>query len=395
MTRKGLPVTRASLSSLALAAAVAGVGCSSTPSVEQPSAAVAVAVTADRATELDLMAQAEAGGVVRARTTALIASRVMAPVFAVHAAAGDRVRRGAALVTLDARELTSRAAGATASLTAAVEGAKAAATDATAAEAALTLARATHARIRDLHASRSATPQELDQATSALESAEAHVASARARAVAAAAARDAATSAADAAAVGVSYAVLTAPFDGVVTARSADPGSMAVPGAPLLIVEDTGALRLDVELDDTRAAGLGIGRTVDVRLDGPDAAWRQATVAEIGRSDPASHTFVARLALPPDMTARPGAFGRVRVAGAPRRVLSVASASLVRRGQLTFVFTVVDGAARLRPVVPGLVVNGRTEVLAGVTAGDLVVTAPPPALTDGARVTVTAGGGAR
>ncbi len=332
MIRKGLTVTRASLSSVVFAAAVAGAGCSSAPPAEPPPATRAVVVTTDRATDVDLSPHVEAGGVVRARTTALIASRVMAPIVAVHASAGDRVRRGAALVTLDAREMTSRAAGATASLTAAVEGAKATATDAAAAEAALKLARATHARIRDLHASRSATTQELDQATSALEAADAQAASARARTVAAGATREAATAAADAAAIGVSYAVLTAPFDGVVTERSADPGSMAVPGAPLLIVEDTSALRLDVELDDTRAGSLSVGRTIEVRLDGSDAGWQRATVTEVGRSSPASHSFVAKVALPPGSTARPGSFGRARVAGAPRRSLSVASASLVRRG---------------------------------------------------------------
>jgi hypothetical protein len=33
-----------------------------------------------------------------------------------------------------------------------------------------------------------------------------------------------------------------------------------------------------------------------------------------------------------------------------------------------------------------------TEVLAGLAEGDVVIVAPPPGLTDGSRVTVTAGG---
>jgi RND family efflux transporter MFP subunit len=181
--------------------------------------------------------------------------------------------------------------------------------------------------------------------------------------------------------------VLTAPFDGIVTERHADPGSMAVPGAPLLVVEDTGALRLEVDIDDTRATGLRIGQRVDVRIDGGDGAWQAGTIGEIGRSDPASHSFVVTIELPAGVMARPGTFGRTRLAGPVRRALTVASTAIVRRGQLTFVFvTAPDGRAHLRPVVLGSEAGGRTEILAGVAAGDTVVTSPAPALTDGAPV---------
>lgn len=45
---------------------------------------------------------------------------------------------------------------------------------------------------------------------------------------------------ADAATAELGYASITAPFDGVVVARNVDPGALATPGRPLLIVEDMG-----------------------------------------------------------------------------------------------------------------------------------------------------------
>jgi hypothetical protein len=55
----------------------------------------------------------------------------------------------------------------------------------------------------------------------------------------------------------------------------------------------------------------------------------------------------------------------------------------VRRGQVASVFVLEQGIARLR------LVNVRgTEVLAGLSEGDVVIVAPPPALTDGRRVKV-------
>lgn len=47
----------------------------------------------------------EAGGVVQARTTAVVTARILAPVLAVRVAPGDRVRAGQVLVVLDGREL--------------------------------------------------------------------------------------------------------------------------------------------------------------------------------------------------------------------------------------------------------------------------------------------------
>ena len=131
---------------ISLLGAALGAGCASTP---PPSATerAPVPVSVGNAEIVDIPSSFEAGGVVRARATAVIASRVMAPVAVVHVRAGDRVRRGAPLVTLDAREITANSTRASAALTSAIEAARAAESDTQAADAALRLARATHERI--------------------------------------------------------------------------------------------------------------------------------------------------------------------------------------------------------------------------------------------------------
>ncbi len=339
----------------------------------------------------DISSSFEAGGVVRAVSTAIISSRLMSPVVSVLVRPGDRVHRGAPLVTLDAREVTANRARAAGSLTSAVEAARAAESDVRAAEAVVTLARATHDRVRSLHEKRSATSQELDQAVAALDGAGAHLNGARARAASASAARDAAQAAVDAAAIATSYTILTAPFDGVVTERSVDSGSMATPGTPLMTVEDTTGFRLEVPLDEARARQVAIGQTADVALDvtsGSPERWTRARVAEVARVDAASHSFVLKLDLPHDAGLRSGLFGRARFAGPARRRLTVPPSAAVRRGQLTFVFVVdADNRARLQPVSAGVTESDRLEVLAGVREHDRVVTEPAASLVDGARVT--------
>jgi RND family efflux transporter MFP subunit len=292
-------------------------------------------------------------------------------------------------VTLDARDLTAARSSAVATARATSEGQTAASAERQSAEAAAVLARATHARISALRTKNSATPQELDQATSALQSAEARVRSADARVAEAEAAVDAARAAGEAATVTASFAILTAPFDGVITAKLVEAGNMASPGVPLLTLEDTTAFRLEVRVDETRAALIQPGARVAVELDDNPQSTAPAvltgSVAEVARSlDADAHAFLVKIDLPAGAPVRSGMFGRARFAEGRREGLAVPAGSLVRRGQLTIVFVVDrEGRARMRPIRVGARSDDRIEVLAGLDAGERIIIAPPSSLADG------------
>ena len=337
----------------------------------------------------DIAGTFEAGGVVQARTTATIMARILAPVSDVRVAPGDRVRAGQVLIVLDGRDLAAQARGASAAALAAEQGVTAAASDQQAADAALVLARATHERIAGLYAKRSATAQELDEATGALRAAEARAAGTAARAQAAVSGVDSASAASEAAGTTASFATITAPFDGVVTEKMIEPGNMAAPGTPLMRLEDTRGFRLEVRVDQSRAGQMATGAVVPVSLDsgaGGIAATVNGTVAEIGRAvDADARAFLVKITLPATAGLRSGMFGRAHFSGQARRALTVPPDALVHRGQVTSVFVVEQGIARVRLVnVSGI------EVLAGLSGGEAVVVAPPPGLADGRRV--TAGG---
>lgn len=345
---------------------------------------VAVSVAPVRMT--DVADTFDTGGIVEARTTATITARILAPVRDVRVTPGDTVRAGQVLLVLDGRDLDANARGARLAATAADESGVAAAADHRAAEAALALARASHARIESLFAKRSATAQELDDVVGALRAAEARAAAAAARAQAAAAAVSGAQAASDAAGAAASFAVITAPFDGVITAKLVEPGNMAAPGTPLVRIEDTRGLRLDVRVDESRIDQVRIGDRVPVALDANAAEGEppvSATVTEISRAvDADARAFLVKLALPISTRVRSGTFGRATFRGRPRRALTVPAGALVHRGQLTSAFVVEDDVAHVR-----LVHASGTEVLAGLVDGDVVVVAPPASLADGRRVT--------
>ena len=183
------------------------------------------------------------------------------------------------------------------------------------------------------------------------------------------------------------FALITAPFDGVVSEKMVEPGNMAAPGTPLLRVEDTRGYRLDVRVDESRIGQVAVGAAVSVAVDsgtGGAPATLGGTVAEIARAvDADARAFLVKVALPASAGLRSGSFGRAQFRGHARRALTVPASALVQRGQLTSVLVVEQDTARLRLVS----VRG-TEVLAGLSEGDVVIVAAPPTVTDGSRVIV-------
>jgi RND family efflux transporter MFP subunit len=343
-------------------------------------------VTLTRAETAKVPSQFDAGGVVRARLVSPIASRVLAPVAEVRVRPGARVRRGETLVVLDVRELQAQADRASAALAVGEQSVRAAESEKQGADAGLALASVSFDRINGLYAKRSATGQEFDESTAALQAARARVSSAAARVAEAQSALVAARSGASAAAITAAYATIAAPFDGVITERFVDPGAMASPAAPLLTLEDPSAFRLEVRLDEARASQIAVGQTAEIQIESSET-WTPARVAEVSRIDPASHGFVVKIDAPPLAGCRSGAFGRARFTVGSRAALTVPESSVVRRGQMTFVFAVDrDGLARLRPVSTGPGRLGRVEILAGVQEGDALVLDPPVSFADGVRV---------
>ena len=357
-------------------------GCS-TPAAAPADAAEPIVVSVAPVAMADVASAIDSGGVVQARTTAKITAQILAPVREVRVSPGDHVRAGQTLIVLAGDDLAAGARAARAAALAAEQGTKAAAAELLAAEAGLALARATHVRIVSLEARRSATAQELDDATAALRSAEARVAAASARALQAASAVESARAASDQASAIDSFKTIAAPFDGVITEKLVEPGNMASPGMPLLRLEDTRGFRLEVRVDESRVGQIRDGDNVPVFL-GAATTSITGTVIEMSRAvDADARAFLVKIALPDARGVRSGEFGKARFGGTPRRALTIPPTAIVRHGQLTSVFVVDKGRARVR-----LVSLSESEVLAGLTESELVILSPPAGVIDGRRVSV-------
>ncbi len=302
----------------------------------------------------------EAVGTVRAAQTSQLSAQIAGAIVSIRAQEGQRVRRGEVLVVLD--DAQQRAA-----LQRASAGVNAAQQDITAADAQNALARTTLSRYQELYDKKSVSPHEMDEV--------------QARAKSAAAGRDQANAGlAQARAMeaqaqtGLGYTRIRAPFDGVVTAKQVDVGTLASPGMPLLTVEDTRHFRLEASVDEGDIRWVKLGASARVTVDAIGTEVQGKIVQIVPAADPASRSFVVKLELPPDAQLRSGLFGRVRFVRGQRDAIMVPRTALLNRGQLQGVYVVgADGQVALRYVTLGRPAGPDIELLSGVTAGERLI----------------------
>jgi membrane fusion protein, multidrug efflux system len=313
---------------------------------------------------------------------------VMAYVREVAVQVGDRVRAGQLLVTLESQDLEAnvrRAEAAKAEVRSAIPEAE---SGIAGANASLDLAGSTFHRMEDLASKKSISNQEFDEASARLKAAQAAYEMTRAKRSQLDSKLTQAEQEINAARIMRDYTRIASPFAGVVTARSVEPGNLAAPGAPLLTVEREGAYRLEASVEESKLPFVKAGQTVEIELEALNRRL-SARVSEIVPAvDAASRANIVKIDLPELANLRSGMFGRAWFPMGSHSVVAIPKAALVERGQLESVFVIEDGVARARLVTTGKRGPDVIEVLSGLSDGENVISPPPAALADGARVEV-------
>ena len=283
---------------------------------------------------------------VTSRQVANLAPKLMARILEVRVDVGSVVKQGEIVVVLDDRDVRTRvqqAEGALRSL-----------------EALATQADVELRRAQLLFQKQVGTRQDLDAADARSKSTRAQVAQS--------------SDGLAEAQVMLSETSMRAPFDGIVAARLADPGDMAVPGKPIAIIHDPSALRLEANVSEACARSLAVGTPLPVRIAAEELVARIEEISPA--SDAQSRTLLVKAALTAGPHLRPGLFASVRLACGTHTALLVPAGAIVRSGQLESVRVRVDGEMRLRSVRTGKAYGDQVEVLSGLQAGSTVLVEP-------------------
>ena len=333
-----------------------------------------------------------ASGYVTARRRATVSSKITGKVVEVNVDEGMAVREGQVLARLD--DSTARALLALAETQ--VEAARRAVREN---EVRLAEARLTLGRREQLRSDGIVTQAEVDQAQAEFDSIEARIAAARQQ-VAVAESQVALQQ------TELDNTVIRAPFSGVAISKDAQPGEMVSPVSAgggftrtgICTIVDMTSLEIEVDVNESYINRVVPKQGVTAVLDAyPDWEIPARVITTVPTADRQKATVLVRIGFTeldprilPDMGVKVTFLREADDAALPAaRPVSLVPRSAVRteNGQ-SYVFVVRQDTVERRAIQTAGTDGDRLEVIAGLSAGDRVVVAPPPGLTDGLPIVI-------
>ena len=296
----------------------------------------------------------ELDGVVEPVKQSTVAAQTGGRIASLQVKAGDRVRAGQLLATIDDRETQT--------------GLERSQAQVSQTEAELRNARSQAERLRNLRQQGFVSQAALDTAETQLQAAQA--------------ARRQADAGARQSTLAQGYTQVTAPYDGWVQQTLSQAGDLAVPGKPILSLYAPLPLRATVQVPASRGAVAQAASRVEVL--GPGGNWITPVRREVVPvADPVAQTVEWRLELPaaaaqPGQAALvPGQQIRVRFVGGQVQKVVIPPQAVLRRGELTAVYVAGAQGFVLKAVRLGADHGSAgIEVLAGLAAKDQVALDP-------------------
>jgi len=183
----------------------------------------------------------------------------------------------------------------------------------------------------------------------------------------------------------IQFATLKAPFDGIVTARFADIGSLATANTTkLLEVTDLSTLSLQIPVTELETGLVSVGKPIKAQMDAAGATPAEASISRIAYAlDPVTRTMLAEADMKnPDLKLRPGMYAMTKIAVEKHdNATFIPVGALVMEKTNAFVFKHADGKAMKTAVKIGFNDGVNVEV-PELKANDVLFIPGTVALTD-------------
>lgn len=322
--------------------------------------------------QADISRVYEAVGTIRPLTESVIESQVSAQILSVFFTPGKAVKKGDVLIELDARRLKTQSKQTRERLSVAGKQLAQARKGEDEARAGLDQAKAAHERTKKLFDSGIVASQKLEIDRSAFLQAKARLEKAQEAVLAAKSAVRQVQEVVKEASIALGYSKITSPDDGVVTERMADPGDLAVPGKPLLVIQTSGSLRLEAHVREGLIHRVKKGPPYEVDIRTLEKKVTSYIEEIVPYADPATRTFLVKASLPNTPGIYPGMFGRLLIPVEKETTLFVPKHAVRRVGQLEMIWVRHNNAWQSIYIKTGKAFGDKIEVLAGLSPNETI-----------------------
>jgi RND family efflux transporter MFP subunit len=180
-----------------------------------------------------------------------------------------------------------------------------------------------------------------------------------------------------------SYSVVTAPFDGVISKRYADTGSLIQAGTasntqsmPVVRLAQSGLLRLRMPVPEADVPFIQDGGEVQVKVQATGKTFTGKIIRFTRALDTSTRTMLVEVDVPnPKLTLSPGMYAETIISLQQRNhVLTIPSQAVVRGDSDSYVLA-LDHANNVQKKLVTLGIQGadRTEIVNGLSAGEQVI----------------------
>ena len=283
---------------------------------------------------------------IEAKQATIISSRILARIEKVYVRAGDTVKQDDLLIELEKSDLQSRVLQAQSTVESV--------------NVRLTEARKTLDRVLSLTTRNLLSQSDLDRAKANHDALVADLATS--------------TQAFKEANAAMGFANVTAPINGRIIDRFAEPGDTAQPGVQLLSLYNPFSLRVEAHVREQMAVSLSINQSLEVTIPALNITVDSEIEELVPAGDSGSRSFLVKCRLQQAPGLLPGMYAQLRIPAGIDNMLIIPSDRVASVGQLDIVRVKKEGAAERRFVKVGKQLgDGMVEVISGLFEGDAIL----------------------
>lgn len=184
-----------------------------------------------------------------------------------------------------------------------------------------------------------------------------------------------------------------APIAGTVVSMSAEEGSFVSTSMPVAVIDGAGQMKVTVSVSETLVPKLNAGDMATVTVSAAGKTFEAAIRSVERAANMQTKLYAVTLTVPAEVEGLTnGMFADVTFrTDASENAVVVPTEAILTNGDIQYVYVVEDDVAHYTEVTTGLTGSGVTEITAGLTAGQQLVTVGQSYLSDGAAVRIVAG----